>query len=104
MIATFSTSSYGGSPFRLHFLKTLKNTTVTSHSRLNSEKCYQQTSIKKLPIMELVHGSKVYFWGQFCDMAKVVIIHRKILAKFGYRLMYESKFLKKISYLFYYTT
>jgi hypothetical protein len=30
--------------------------------------------------MELVHGSKVYFWGQFCDVAKVVIIHRKILA------------------------
>jgi acyl-CoA reductase-like NAD-dependent aldehyde dehydrogenase len=40
--------------------------------------------------MELVHGSKFYFWGQFCDVAKVVIIHRKILAKFGYRLMYES--------------
>jgi hypothetical protein len=68
-----------------------KNTTVTSHSRLNSEKCYHQTSIKKLPIMELVHGSKVYFWGQFCDVAKVVIIHRKILAKFGYRLTYESR-------------
>jgi len=38
--------------------------------------------------------------GQFCDVAKVLTIHRKILAKFGYKLNMKVKFFKHSSLFF----
>jgi hypothetical protein len=37
-----------------------------------------------------VGGVVCCFGGQFCDVAKLVIIHKKCLAKFGFKLEYET--------------
>jgi hypothetical protein len=41
-----------------------------------------------------------FFICQFCDIAKVDMIHTQDLAKFGYKLKYGSKLNKKFKYIF----
>jgi hypothetical protein len=35
-----------------------------------------------------------FFFGQFCDVSEVTMIHKKDLANFGYKLKYESRILQ----------
>jgi len=44
------------------------------------------------------------FWGQFCDVAKIAMIHRKHLAKVGHKLLHMKvkclkHYKKKIGYI-----
>jgi hypothetical protein len=49
--------------------------------------------------------SSMLFFGQFCDVAKVAIIHKKDVAKFGYNLNNETKTIYQTSfYIFGYLT
>jgi hypothetical protein len=41
-----------------------------------------------------------FFWGQFCDVAKLVIIHRKDLAIFLLQAKYESNHFKTSFYIY----
>jgi len=42
--------------------------------------------------LSVLHNISIVFFCQFCDVAKMTIIHKKILAKFD---TYESKLCKK---------
>jgi hypothetical protein len=46
-----------------------------------------------------------FCWVNFCVIAKVAMIHRKILVKFGYKLNMKVIFLKHLSiYIFWLST